>query len=263
MKSPIHSFQACQNPQRKHHANRARFYRLERLIAIFALSVTFLVPRSKAGSLATDFDPSQTLPGVLYGSAATSPNGGAPNGTGTCLQFDTQNGQTGLFVVNEVDPRICTGGKLRLRRSTCSPWVITFGSRPFHGNGFSFQLCTEAAAEVPQAEFPRPYLGTGSGLEIAFVTYNHQVVTNTDLTVQVSLKNQLLGVYSVPYLDTGTDFVHVTVTAARSEQPGVDLTVMRERTPSSAIFFASFQPKVNSASPPIPKSWCSSAIVSI
>src|SRR5258707_3586299 len=89
-----------------------------------------------------------------------------------------------------------------------------------HGNGFSFSFVP--AAEVPQAEFPRPYLGTGSGLKIAFVTYNHQVVTNTDLTVQVSLKNQLLGVYSVPYLDTGTDFVHVTVTARANGN--VDLT---------------------------------------
>ena len=179
------------------------------------LSLAFLLPRSEAGSLATDFDPSQTLPAVLYGSATTSPTGGAPNGTGTCLQFDTANGPSGLLVLDVVDPGLRVQGFV-------ASFDLLMGNNgsALHGNGFSFSFVP--AAEVPQAEFPRPYLGTGSGLEIAFVTYNHQVVTNTDLTVQVSLKNQLLGVYSVPYLDTGTDFVHVTVTARANGN--VDLT---------------------------------------
>src|SRR5260370_38910824 len=80
-----------------------------------------------------------------------------------------------------------------------------------HGDGFSLSFVPGSG--VPQATFSRPYLGTGSGLTIAFVTYDHQEVTNTDLSVQVSYNNQLLGYYSAPYINTGTNFVHVTITA--------------------------------------------------
>ena len=149
----------------------ALFWPVPAVHRYFCIEPAFLIPRSEAGSLATDFDPSQTLPGILYGSAATSPNGGAPNGTATSLQFDTLNGQTGLFVVDEVDPGLQV-------ESFVASFDLLMGNNgsALHGNGFSISFVP--AAEVPQAEFPRPYLGTGSGLKIAFVTYNHQVVTN-------------------------------------------------------------------------------------
>jgi hypothetical protein len=177
-----------------------------RLSVITVLGFARLLPNAKAGSVATDFDPNQTLPGTVYGTAATSSTGGDPTGTGTCLQFDTGNGESGLLVLNELDSGL-----------EVQAFVANFdllmgnGGGALHGDGFSFSFVP--GPEVPQATFSRPYLGTGSGLTIAFVTYDHQEVTNTDLSVQVSYNNQLLGYYSAPYLNTGTNFVHVTITA--------------------------------------------------
>src|SRR5690349_7171589 len=75
-----------------------------RFSATTLLGFAWLVPKANAGSVTTDFDPNQTLPGIVYGTAATSSTGGDPNGTGTCLQFDTGNGESGLLVLNELDP---------------------------------------------------------------------------------------------------------------------------------------------------------------
>jgi hypothetical protein len=177
------------------------------LRAIAAISLIWCVPHAQAGTISTDFDPSQTVPGTVYGSAATSSTGGAPNGTGPCLQFDTQNGESGLFVLKEVDPGLEVEGFA----ASFDLLMGGSGNSALHGNGFSFSFVP--TAEVPQTTLPQAFLGTGSGLKIAFVTYNHQEVTNTDLTIQVRLNNQLLGVYPAPYLNTGTNFVHVTITA--------------------------------------------------
>ncbi len=178
-----------------------------RVSAMMVLGLAWLLPNAKAGSVSTDFDPNQPLPGTVYGTAAASSTGGDPNGTGTCLQFDTGNGESGLLVLNELDPGLEVQGFV-------ANFDLLMGNTTggaLHGDGFSFSFVP--GSEVPQATFSRPYLGTGSGLTIAFVTSDHQEVTNTDLSVQVSYNNQLLGYYSAPYLNTGTNFVHVTVTA--------------------------------------------------
>jgi len=174
--------------------------------AFTVLVLACLVSKAKGGTVSSDFDPNQVLPGTLYGAAATSSTGGHPNGTGTCLQFDTANGEGGLLVVNELDHG------LEVQSFAANfDLLMGNGSGALHGDGFSFSFVP--GPEVPQATFSRPYLGSGSGLTIAFVTYDHQEATNTDLSVQVSYNNQLLGYYSAPYLNTGTNFVHVTVTA--------------------------------------------------
>ena len=178
-----------------------------RLGVITVLSFAWLPPKVKAGSVTASFDPSQTLPGTVYGTAAASSTGGDPNGTGSCLQFDTGNGQSGLLVLNELDPGLAI-------QSFVASFDLLMGNvsgGALHGDGFSFSFVP--GPEVPQGTFPLPYLGTGSGLKIAFVTYDHQAVTNTDLSVQVSYNNQLLGYYSAPYLNTGTNFAQVTITA--------------------------------------------------
>src|ERR1700676_1359445 len=77
---------------------------LMRLSAITVLCFVSLPPKAKAGTVTTGFDPNQSLPGTVYGTAATPSTGGDPNGTGTCLQFDTANGESGLLVLNELDP---------------------------------------------------------------------------------------------------------------------------------------------------------------
>lgn len=122
-----------------------------RLSAIAILVFAFLPPKAKAGSVSTDFDPSQTLPGTLYGTAATSSTGGDPNGTGTCLQFDTGNGQSGLLVLNELDPGLEV-------QSFVANFSLMMGnnSGALRGDGFSFSFVP--GPQVPQATFSRTYL---------------------------------------------------------------------------------------------------------
>ncbi|MGH7969755.1 MAG: hypothetical protein ACREIC_13605, partial [Limisphaerales bacterium] len=111
------------------------------------------------------------------------------------------------MVVNEMDPGLQVQGFV-------AAFDLLMGNSEgsaLHGDGFNLSFVP--AAEIPQDVLPRAFQGTGSGLRIAFVTYNHQAVTNTDLTVQVSLHGQLLGVYPAPYLNTGTNFEHVILTA--------------------------------------------------
>ena len=189
--------------------------RLLSLIGVTALLFALLPPKARAGSVSTDFDPNQTLPGILFGTAATSATGGDPNGTGTCLQFNTGNGESGLLVLNELDPGQAVQGFV-------ADFNLMMGNSgsALHGNGFSFSFVP--GPEVPQGTFSRPYLGTGSGLTIAFVTADHQEVTNTDLSIQVSYNNQLLAYYAAPYLNTGTNFAQVTIAAHPNGE--VDLT---------------------------------------
>ncbi len=182
----------------------ARFVRRR---ALAALLLAGLLPEARGGSVSTAFDPNQSLPGTVYGTAATSSTGGDPNGTGTCLQFDTGNGESGLLVLNELDP----GLEVRGFVANFDLLMGNTNNGALHGDGFSFSFVP--GPQVPQVPFARPYLGPGGGLTIAFVTYNHQAVTNTDLSVQVTYNNQLLGYYPAPYLNTGTNFTHVTVTA--------------------------------------------------
>jgi hypothetical protein len=68
-----------------------------------ALILGCLSPQAKGESVSTIFHPSRELPGTVYGTAATASTGGDPSGTGTCLQFDTDNGQSGLLVLDELD----------------------------------------------------------------------------------------------------------------------------------------------------------------
>ena len=144
---------------------------------VFAFVFASLAPKAKAGSVTTDFDPNQTTTGTVYGTAALSSTGGEPNGTGTCLQFDTANSESGLYVLNELDPGEEVQGFV-------ANFDITTGNTNLgatHGDGFSFSFVP--GPEVPVGTLSRPPLGAGSGLIISFITYPHTPVSYTHLDV--------------------------------------------------------------------------------
>jgi hypothetical protein len=183
-----------------------------RLSAITSLVLGCLLPITKAGTVSTDFDPSQTLPGTVYGSAATSATGGEPNGTGTCLQFDTLAGQSGFFLLNELDP----GEQVQGFTANFNLMTGNTNLGANHGDGFSFSFIPGPAAQALAAAgvMARPPLGIDSGLTISFVTTGvHQEQTNTSETIQVRYNGQLLGIYSAPFINTGTNFEPVGITA--------------------------------------------------
>ncbi len=166
-----------------------------------ALILGCLSPRAQAGSLTLGFEPTDTIPGTLYGTAATDVTGGV-GGPGV-LKMNTANGQAGFLVLDDLDNGQPVGSfvaKFDLRTGSDTSTVL-------HGDGISFNF----GPDIPDGVFNLPEEGIGSGLRVSFDTFNNAGPANEAPAIEVTYANQIIATKLVNYLSTGQGFVSVKI----------------------------------------------------
>lgn len=171
--------------------------------ALLAVLLAVLPQAAKAGNISLGFDPADTVPGTLYGTAAVDDSGGI-GGSGA-LKLNTANGQAGFLVLDDLDGGQTVGSFLatfNLRTGSATSTVL-------HGDGVSFSF----GPDIPDDTFAFPEEGTGSGLRVSFDTFNNAGPANEAPAVKVTYGNQLIAAKQVDFLSTGTGYAAVKIEA--------------------------------------------------
>jgi len=158
---------------------------------------------ARAGSISIGFEPADSIPGTLYGTATVDVSGGASDSG--VLKMNTANGQAGFLVLDDLDGGQAVGSFL----ATFSLRTGSDTSTVLHGDGFSFNF----GSDIPDDSFALPEEGIGSGLRVSFDTFNNAGPANEAPAVEVTFGNQIIASRTVDFLSTGTGYVTVKIEA--------------------------------------------------
>lgn len=170
-------------------------------VATFVIAVASFSRALEAGTITIGFEPTDTIPGSLYGSAAVDPSGGTSNSG--VLKMNTANAQSGFLVLNDLDAGQAVGSfvaSFNLRMGSDTSPIL-------HGDGLSFNF----GPDIPDDVFPFPEEGIGNGLRVSFDSFNNAGPANEAPAVEVTFGGQIIATRPVSFLSTGSGFVPVKI----------------------------------------------------
>ena len=192
-------------PNASYGLDRTHSRRTSEIVIAALLALAVMPQNGLSASFTTGFDPDVGLPGNLYGKAVLDPSGGTADGA--ALKLTQANGDAGALVLEDLDGGLPIGSfaanfKLRMGNDSSSP--------P-QGDGFSFSF----GPEIPDAVFPFPEEGAGTGLIVSFDSFNNAGPAGEAPAVEVKYNNQIIASKKVGFLPTGKSYVDVRIQADR------------------------------------------------